>query len=170
MDDMIEAPLIKRGEMCLMTTFHRGRQGLVVSVKAHPALEDLVRSLGTGETQDIGLWGRSWSALKTPINIYDLSTPALMTVLGNDRGHYRLDHPGQPLIIDTHGDYRIDPVNLSFLRIKGISEGVDFLVKGVYTIEGIRDIADKVVQAERHFYITYMKPVDVTVVVSTQES
>ena len=43
MDDMIEAPLIKRGEMCLITTFHRGRQGLVVSVKAHPALEEIIR-------------------------------------------------------------------------------------------------------------------------------
>jgi hypothetical protein len=60
---------------------------------------------------------------------------------------------------------------MSFLRLAGTSEGngVTFGVKGVYSLESLRNLRDKISASARQLYIEYLRPVDLTVTVSTQE-
>lgn len=163
-DQIIEAAVLKRGETVTRVRFQRSPVGLKITCWAHPAVEDLMRSWGTGEIQAVTAHGRNWEPLRDPLKgVYHLGTNP--GVCPYDGGHYRLDRVGQPLI-DPDGC-----VNLSFVRLIGVSEGegVSFSLKGVHTLEAIRDMGERIKLASRRLYINYMKPVDLTVTVSTQE-
>jgi hypothetical protein len=174
-----EVLLMKRGEICIQVTFQRGRipgdkpgAGLIVEAKIHPLVEETLASFGTGEALDVRTTGRHWTSgdKDSPLLVYDLSSPAVQGVVGDGKTLYTLDQPGLPLLGDGHR-LSADVVNLSFLRLKGLSEGagMKFFVRGVFTLEQVRAIAEKVQNASRSFYISYMKPVGVTIMVSTQE-
>lgn len=162
-----EAQLIKRGEIVMQTTFHRNKKGLTVYAKAVPAIEDFFAEAGTGDLQNVSQFGRYWLPYKETdtLQVLDMTSPVLGGLQGG-KIPYRLDCPGQPLLDIT----RDGTVNLSFLRLKGISElGVTFIVRGLHSERLIHEIADKVVEASRHFYVSYLKPVGVAVMVSTQD-
>jgi hypothetical protein len=174
-----EALLMKRGEICIQVTFQRGRipgdkpgAGLIVEAKIHPLVEETIASFGGGDTVDVRTTGRHWTSgdKNNPLLAYDLTSPAVSGVLGSGKDLYLLDAPGQPLLGDGQRTSN-EVVNLSFLRLKGLSEGagMKFFVRGVFTLEQVRNIADKVQNASRSFYVSYMKPVGVTIMVSTQE-
>jgi len=175
------ASVIKRGEICIQTTLHRTHLGLTISVKVHPTVEDFIRNLGSGETQDVRIMGRHWQPIGTkPLEVWNLaSNPGRLQT--DDGSYFRIDVPGYPLLNPGGGrpDGEGDPVptvgrgdlNLSFLRLVGASEGagVEFGVKGVYTLDQCRQIRDRIVGSARRFYVNYLQPVDMTVMVSTQE-
>lgn len=62
-------------------------------------------------------------------------------------------------------------VNLSFIRLVGASEGagITFGVKGVHSLESLRDTKERIGAAFRSFYTRYLMPVDLTAIVSTRE-
>lgn len=163
--------LIKRGEIVVDINLQRAKGGIAVSAKVHPAVEDFLRSWGDGTPQDVNLHGRSWFPLKPsspPLQVWKLVLDPGPQPL--DRScSYRIARAGHPLIESIEGCN--DTVNLSFLRLCGISEGagVSFGVKGVYTEAAIRELGDKLVNATKVFYVSYMRPVDLRVRISTEE-
>jgi hypothetical protein len=161
-----EASLIKRGELVVLVTFHRSRTkpGTLVHVKTVPAVEEFFRYAGGNDETEVGAYGRYWQPHKTDaLVVYELASDDLRGVLGSNGGRYRLDQPGTPL-----RDGNI--VNLSLLRLKGTSEaGVTFLLSGMHSKSYIEDLADAIVEASRDFYVNYLKPVDIAVMVSTQD-
>jgi hypothetical protein len=144
----------------MQITLHRSAIGLSVHVKTHPAIEDFMRSLGDGLVKPVEIYGKSWISMpgsERSLEIYnmDRSLPYDM---------YRLDIAGRPM--EQEGQ-----LNMSFLRLAGTSEGngVTFGVKGVYSLESLRNLRDKISASARQLYIEYLRPVDLTVTVSTQE-
>lgn len=163
----MEANLIKGGECQVYVGFHRNRKGLSITIRTTTAIEEFVRGLGDGSLLDIRTMGRFWvpSGKEDSLKVYQIASQ--MTETYNNR--YRLDQPGQPLYAfnDSGSGY----ANLSFLRLAGISEdsGVTFYIKGVYTMESIKSMRDHTLEAVRNFYISYLKPIDYSIQVISQE-
>lgn len=166
---MEEATVIKSGEVCIQVQLSRGvradkTSGLTVSVQALPRVEDFIRSLGTGETTDVRTIGRHWSPIEKEghLLVYNLNTN--IGIQSQSYSPYRIDRPGWPILEAAHGGQPMHLANLSFLRLVGISEGpgVSFGVKGVFTLEHLRQMRDLVMEASRQFYISYLKPVQLS--------
>lgn len=156
--------VIKKGETCIQVSLRRGNKGgILLRIKAHPALEDLIRGWGNGSQVDARTMGLGWKSPKT-IMVHHLAD-GLAGVKGSDTP-YRLDRVGHPL--ETPNDKSI---NLSFLRIVGVSEGegASFAIPGIYELDDMRDLASRIKGATRKFYVDYMLPVDLTITMSTQE-
>lgn len=170
-DELLEANVIKRGENVVLISFRRGATdsdgrpvastGLTMSVRVHPAVEAFMRSLGNGTKRGVDAYGKEWVPLKSegPVEIWNMQGPVVV------QPGFRLDNPGDKLM-DEHG-----AINLSFLRIAGISQGtgVMFGIKGVYSLDRLRKIRDDVATASQGLYKEYIKQSDLMVVVSTQE-
>ena len=172
-----EASIIKRGETPIHIRFRKTMRGLTMHIKTLPIVEDFMRLLGQGVTTDVRTNGRYWThtskdLAEKQLLVYDLEMRE-HGILGGKGVQYRLDAPGQPLIIhgqDANGR-RSTMVNLSVLRLVGISEGpgVTITISGVYSEDATREMEEGFVKAIKAFYEAYLRPIDLTVVVSTQE-
>jgi hypothetical protein len=161
--------VIKRGEIVVQATLRRTISGLSISVKAAPAVETFMKSLGSGESQDVKHFGRYWDPTEKggKLEVYSLGiNPG--AVATDNGSFFRIDMPGTPIIAQSNG---VSNINLSFLRLVGISEGagVMFGIKGVYSLDSLRDMKDHIGIASRKFYLNYLRPIDLTVQISTQE-
>jgi len=171
--------IVKRGETVIDARLCRGGRstddsfGLTMTIKVHPRIEQFMRSLGTGTGEDVKRYGRYWSAEQGKVLlVYDMSNPLGITSMPNGVS-FRLDRPGHLIseqALDGMG-HNNSCVNLSFLRLLGASEGigVNFHVNGVYTLDAIKQMRDKIGEAAQVFYIAYIKPVDLDVMISTQD-
>lgn len=169
--------IIKRGEQYGAFTLHRSPAGLTMSIHVHPIVEEFVQGLtGTEATQvDVKTLGRYWRPLREDIPLMVWRTEKLPhSEYEEDSTRFTLDKPGDPLLADY-----ADPltgrtakmVNLSFLRLVGISEarGVTFSIKGVYSYEVLKEMDRNLTAALRKFYNRYLKPIDLSIMVHTQE-
>jgi hypothetical protein len=165
---MDSVSVIKRGETCIETVFHRSFEGLVVDVKVHPGVEAFFRHQAHGETTPVIVSGRHWAtASDKPFLAYAYQP---LELLRSDDGHYiTLEKLGQSLIINKERDESY--VNLSFLRLVGASEGagVRFTIAGVYSDKFLRQQRDWIGAAQKKFYIEYLRPIDLRVTISTAE-
>lgn len=167
--------VIKRGETSLTVTLIRSAGGLTVYAKAHPMVEAFIQGLGTGETVDVKASGPYWRSVgldkDKPLLIHRLAEPIPNIALSNG-DVVTICRPGQPLLCNTEPGHspNTSAVNLSFLRLVGISEGagVAFSVRGVHTLEALNHIHKLIGEGYRTFYKEYLKPVKLDVVCSTQ--
>lgn len=174
-----EAAVIKRGETCLITTFSRTALGLGIRVKAHAAVELFMRGLAEPDAPpiEVSVVDRYWvpTSTKNPLLAYRISQALPSMVQPSGYPLFTLDRLGRPLLDDREADgpsnARDTPVNLSYLRLIGISEGagVTFNLKGVYSLEELRKMEERVAHAQQQFYINYIRPVNLSVIISTQE-
>lgn len=191
--------VLKRGENVLIFTLHRSPEGIRVSVKVHQAVEEFMRQLSGVEVQTfpVTALGKYWVPIgDTPLLAYRLAEP-LNGVDGDLR--WTVDPIAEPLLLQVGGRRSqaaappgtpsgsisrgllddFDPsdrpshpsVNLSFLRLVGASEGagITFGLKGVQSLEALRETKDKVGAGFRSFYNRYLLPIDLTAIVSTRE-
>lgn len=163
---MMEASLIKSGELCMRLSLSRSALGLKVNVKVSPLIENFMRSLGTGDPEDVTAYGRLWLPEQEtmPLKVWNMGRNPMHTMTSN---RYSIAMPGSKLDL-TH-DVGPDAVNLSMLRLVGASEGdgVTFHIKGsVHSLDGLRDLKNKLGAAGRNLYVDYIKPVDLTVYVT----
>lgn len=165
--------LSKGGEVRAMVTLGRGMgkdgHGATLTIKVHPAVEEYMRELGAGETVEVGTQGRHWSPVlkEVPFLAYELNHPieGVKTPSGLSVG---LDRLGSPL---TERMDRGEFVNLSFLRLVGASEGVGvgFKIKGVYSDASLKKMRDQISESLRQFYLSYIRPINLAIVMSTQD-
>lgn len=174
-DEVLE--IIKRGETNLTISLYRSAAGLTVSVKAHPVIETLMRGLGNGEQVDTRLSGPYWRPVHSDgplLRVYNIGNDTFPVFMLDGGGSCSMTRVGMPLLEPrTAPDGRMqNSVNLSFLRLVGISEGtgVVFNVRGVHTYEALTKMKDQLGEAYKQFYRMYMKPVQMDIVVSTQET
>ena len=173
-DLVLDDALVKRGETVIQFSFHRCPIGLGVTMKVHPRIEDLFQDWGKGEKVDAGMYGRQWRSFTgEPLLLWDLQRE---DVTIDPTGQFVINKPGTPLVDDLVDPYGtlLKPqtvANLSILRLVGASsaQGVTFGVDGVYTTKEIRRIAEAIKQASKAFYLSYLKPINLNVMVSTQE-
>lgn len=162
-DNEVNNNLVKGGEQMLQISLRRSTKGVTVSVKTHPLIENFFRQQG-GETIRVNEMGREWHGK----NLVAYLTPPTGTINGAAVS-FTVDELGRSLV---RTDGRVEVVNISFLRMVGVSEGegITFEIRGAFSLKYIQNLANKLVQASRQFYIDFLRPVDVTVTVNTQET
>ena len=169
------ADLIKGGEMCISITLSRAKGGTKISAKTLASIEETVAGLGNGSVQEARVLARSWYPVEidSVLSVYSLTSRDCAGIKNAGAGiHYRIDIPGEPLVIMSNNPVtgaQQEIINMSFLRLTGIKNGVSFIVRSVYSIDRMRELGDMIQQASKSFYISYMKPFDLTVMVSVQE-
>ena len=141
------------------------KYGVRVTVKTSPAVEHFIASLGEGGSRSLDVYVRDgWRPTNpgTTLMIRDMQNAG--DILIGDG--YRLDIPGRAL--DNHDREEGRYVNLSFLRLVGISEpgGVSFMLKGVSSPDGLRDLKNRIGKALRSLYMEHIRPVSLTVSIS----
>lgn len=156
--------VVKRGERVYEGSIGRYTKGLRLYAKVHPSVEDLMRSWGTGSTESVSAYGRYWS---TPngdnAQVYTMSAPQNTMVFNQAGTPFRLGQVGHPLITED------GTLNLSFLRLVGISSGLKIDVRGVFSHPELLDIREKIKQGVRSLYVSYLLPVDLNLVISTED-
>lgn len=176
------AQVIKGGRTPITATLSRNKFGTSLRVQALPEVEEFMRGLSNRKEADghivVKTMGRFWEPLErmasnpktfVPLLAYHQDVPLEAISIGDLK--ISLEGLGQPL---TSRDMEMDryrtSLNLSFLRLVGISEGagVRFGVHGVYSFDELLKMHDQIAKGLRTFYIHYMRPVDLTVQISTQ--
>ena len=160
-----ESALDKSAERKCTVILTRSKTGLLVKVSGVREFEDLFQSWGEGP-QDLKIQCRYWSP--TDLQVWSVTSP--VGLMMDEKGMpFRIDKPGQPLV-EANNNYPMGGVlNLSFIRLVGISEGgVEFSVRSVQTIEEVLNLASMIKLALKAFYLSYMRTVKVAVVISTQ--
>lgn len=143
--------------------------GATLSVKALPLLEDFLKSLGSGEKQPVDAFGKQWAHLpgEPELKVYELSKT--LSPLSN----ISLELPGQSLEFrdkQTLGGKMI--INLSFLRLVGISDGAGLTIglKDVYTKEDLIKLHNDLGRAMKLFCDEFLCPVDLTCTISSYQT
>lgn len=160
--------IIKHGETCLQGVLYRNMVGTAFRVKVHPGVEEFFAKLAGPDRQiiEVKAAGRFWS----PVGDKPLTAYYLSEALPSDQDpsyRFSLTHLGGPLITGTEEGR--EAVNLSWLRLVGISDGITFGIKGVHTLPQLRSIQDRLAQAFQSFYRQYMRPINLGITVSTTE-
>lgn len=124
--------------------------GLTVHVKAIPAVEEFFKGLGSGEARPLESFTKNWYSLKTPITVWDQKQPLV-----------------DPMFcVGKVGDgfERNSTTNLSFLQLAGVSnpEGVEFGVKGVWSLQELRHIRGNIEDAVEKLWNEYVRPVEMS--------
>jgi hypothetical protein len=161
---------ISKGETLVRLDLKRGPKGLTVRTKAHPSLEEMFKAFANGQTVAPNTHGRTWApavdGAKLP-SAYDISMiPGANANMRSPLGFFSLLHLGGELFTPANA-----LVNLSFLRLIGISEGdgVAFAVRGVWSLEGVRSMGNMMNAGIKRLYDDFIKPIDVVIVTTTRE-
>jgi hypothetical protein len=165
-----EAVTNKGGRIQIQTGFHRTAKGLVVTVKTAPEIEEYFNTISNGQKALVSTHGRLWQCVEEPLAAYVI--PQGMGDLNAlvNKKFYTLNSLGGQMLFNVHSPD--DCVNLAFIRLVGASEGAgkEFRIRNaIFSLPGLKKIRDLCAEAQRDFYINYMRPVDLTVTISTQE-
>lgn len=172
-----EIMMIKRGEQTIRVRLFRSPSGLTVTLWTHPAVEEFFRSNQTPDAPPAdpsALHGRYWLAPRgKALSVY-LTAPTIADFNLESGDTVSLNRFGTALLEGSSRSASgalIHRVNMGFLKLVGSSEGegVKFTVKGVFSDEMVRTMESKIGEACRRFYATYLRPIDLTVMIVTQE-
>ena len=156
-------------DMCMKIRLTRVQQGYAVNVWASPLVEEFVRGLGNGTNFNL-------TTSNHHNNRWQSSTGGDLRCWHSEIGDrafsnasFSIDHVGAALdLSSTHGE---GYVNMAFLRLVGISNegGVTFIVPGVHTLDALRTLKNNIATAAQRLYSEYIRPVDLTIELTTQE-
>lgn len=139
--------------------------GITFWIKGLPVLEEFIKSLGTGDVKPLTSLGRQWVELPgyPNLQIYDVLTSQ------QDIPGMTIHAPGQALRLPSPQIPNAWIYNISFLRIKGISDGdgIRFGLKDIYQKEEAIQIQHEVGAAVKKFCDAYLCPLDMTCAISS---
>ena len=166
-----ETILAKGGETVTRINIQRGKDGLKISVWAHPSIEAVMRDLA-GEYGRTGVlnYGSHWTSKEQAFNVWDFPKEVFASFHRNEPP-FTLNYPGGTMLLQDSAGRHNHMLNLSFLRLEGISTGagVTFTVKGVFQEDYINKLRDQIEQASITFYKAVLKPIELTITVTSQE-
>lgn len=151
-------------EQWLKISLDTSKRGLLVIVQTHPLVEDFFEQLGNSRKQSFEEIGRfnTWEPVNDQqiLSVWRAETPIR-------------DLPGQTFTINNPGGNIVGEdgnINLSFLRICGITEGVQFVSsKEVYPFFYRRELKVRIGNAVRDFVREYIKSARVTLIMTSRE-
>ena len=130
------------------------RDGTLVRVKADPRIETLTSKLGEGVCDTLEAYGRSWVSANTavPLSVYKYAKPLEV---------FQPDGRGCPYTLKTVGGAFEDDaglINLSFLRIKGVSgaDGITFRVTHPIGLPKAKRLKQLILDAVRQFVLDHL--------------
>ena len=154
------------GEPVIHIYLKRHLDGLRVTVKTTPDVEEFFRELCGGVPEAVRNYGRNWTPLgPEPLTCW---SPNARPIYVPENEPFVLDKVGASLTgKDITGPYG-ERINLSFLRLVGVSspEGVTFTVQTVLSKEELVGKLSKTLQtACKNFYEGFIAPAEVSITV-----
>lgn len=168
----MDLDVTKGGEQFISIVLTRTRQGLKTSIKANPKIEEFFSSFAEtqGAPASALTISRQWTSETHPKLLY-YRVPTEMCQLHGSSPFYRIDTLARPLIFSRQDGGELDVVNLSFIRLVGISDpgGIEFTSSGVLSRESLETVKTLLGGAIRNFYQEWMQEIKKAVIVTTQE-
>jgi hypothetical protein len=167
-----EVDVIKSGETIFQALFSRSKHGITMRAKVHPSVEDFFSTLAHQGTEDPRGYGRYWIPMEGQKFSCWMFSPSADTIQEMERKGYSLTMLGQPFALGGgEQQYGRDLINLSFIRLVGISQedGQTLSIKETCTADELTRLAERVQQAARLFYVDFLRPKNINIVVATQE-
>lgn len=160
MENIEPQRVVKGGVSWFELAIERGPKGLEIYAKADPRVEDFVKALGSGKTDGIEVYGRSWY----PLAGKDLFIHQLERNLTSSE--YTLD-----AVSESFKSQRDGRVNLSFLRIVGIGDpqGIRFGLTGPFSKTHVREMLTNVIGETRSLIRDYIVPIHINLRITSQE-
>lgn len=163
-----EKAVVKQGEELLRIGITRINKGLAITTKSAPTLEAFVASLSGGQILEcpaVSSTDRKWE-VPTGSKLYALPDVGV--------GHAGVMRAASPFRMDRWGyDLLLEGSmpNLSFLRLKGLSEGdgVTVIVRGVYSLEKVRETLQALHGATKSLYLQFIRPINCELTVVATE-
>lgn len=130
----------------------RRSDGVTLVAKADPRVEAFISGLGYGESDPTDLYGRMWvpTDLNKPLRVYRLTND----ISGRFLDRYTINSPCGAF--DTDGD-----INLSFLRLVGLAEGVSFKIELPMSRSRVATLKSQLIEGVEEFLREYIVPVHV---------
>lgn len=155
----------KSGEEWLRISLLSHKRGLMISVKVHPLVEEFMSGLAGGKSIPLMEAGQhQWEPIDDtqPLSYYQFVNP----VRNDGRGTYYISGGIGTNIVNAD-----DQINLSFLALTGIGTTlISFLsTKEVYPLNFRRELKVRIANAFRDFVREYIRPVKITLVMTSQE-
>lgn len=156
--------VVEGEERWMELTLDTSERGLLVCVKTHPLVERFMEQLGNNRKQSFEEIGR----FNTWDSVDDQSAMAVWRAETFIR-----ELPGQTFTLNNPGSNIVGEdgalINLSFLRICGITDGVKFIsTKEVYPYFYRRELKTRIGNAFRDFVREYIKSVKVTLIMTSK--
>lgn len=158
-------PELKRGDLAIQTILCRSPLGMRITVKSHPGVEHfMANALYPGQNEPLveplGVYGRAWLPKEGELNLYQIPS-ALQGVFNTGRFRYRLDRPGQPLMMPDPDGSQI--INASFFRLVGTEKelGVTFQIPGVHEDTETILLTDAYQAVAANFYQKFLHPIEI---------
>lgn len=142
---------------------YKNRFGLTLRIEGNAELENYIKTNSVGEPVDISMYGDNWVNMDNPNKRFFVYP--IQNMLGN--GYILGDgYVGQPLIAPQHDDLgRInknrDLVNLSFLQLAGISEGISLGIVGPHSLDFANKLKTMLPTTTRQFAYDYIVPISI---------
>lgn len=136
--------------------------GLEVWFKTDPRLEQFIKDLSTGRTDDLTAFGRTWVPVNPDvIKVYRVNNPV-------DATSYLLGNVGGELLDYNGPNVR---ANISFLQFAGSSDrnGSRFLITTPFNRTYVEAFNKKCMTAFRDILREYLVPIHVNIKISSQE-
>lgn len=181
-----ENVILGNSEVLIEQHLKRTARGLLMEVKAHPMVEEIFQAWSIDKSMETAsAHGRYWMPADEgdELQVWRMNQIIPITPLGQGY-QYRVDRLGTLLIEGNDlerqnpgGDLNPHPamsgistVNISYLRLVGISgeKGKRFIVRGVFSLDGLKEINSMTTAAIRRIFMDYMRPVELNVVMSTR--
>ena len=164
----------KGGNIVFAMTLGRSKVGQRLEIRASPDVVEWMRAQAEGDTAEVAGLDRYWTPVNKEHPLVCWMIPQ-QPIFAAGELTYTLNRPGAPLILDG-GRREVDDfgrvvggvVNISFLRLVGLTEGVTFDIHGpAITPDGLKDLAAKLRRCMRQFYADFLLPVELDIVIST---
>lgn len=162
---VMETEIMHGGEGVLLMGIAQKKDSVILSLKAHPVVETFFREVSGDKTDQVAARGGGyWYGVEDKdLRIYKVGPG------GFNGANYSLDNEGYQLMVDN--GLGPQTVNLSFLRLKGISgpNGVKLGVFGVMSLSSRRHLKDMVKAGVSRFVRDYLVPVTIELDIRVDE-
>jgi hypothetical protein len=155
------------GDRWLKLTLAPHKKGLLLEVKVHPLIEEFMQGMSGGisipVTDITGPRYNQWEPTDPDAEPLRCYRPDDHIMRRGDTD-VMLNSVGTNIVCDD------ERVNLSFLTLAGISEGLSFVsIKETYPLSYRRQLKVKIGDAFRDFVREFIRPVRITLVMTGQE-
>lgn len=160
----METHVTNNGVDAIRLYIKRTDDGVQMDVQTEPRVEEFFKKWGGGGkiAPDQGRYWRRVKGNTDPILVWSYA-PARRNLQEDEEERYTLELAGRELITDRN------VVNLSFLRLVGVSEGTSINFDMVLSRQELNNISQRILRAADQFYQDYIRTVGMRIVVSIQE-